>query len=88
VPLTTSAAPGECGIPRKGPKHDELQRELRGGGIEVFRRGRRLIPALLGRVLLVAARFTPGDAGRDLRHLAEELVRLDQRRPASRATSR
>ena len=45
-----------------------------------------MLMSLLGRLFRLAARLTPGEAGRDLDHVGAELVRLGQRRPP--ATSR
>ncbi len=46
-----------------------------------------MLVGLLGRLLRVVARFTPGEAGRDLDHFAQELVRLDRRGAQRRVTS-
>ncbi len=42
----------------------------------------------LGRSFQLLARFAPEEARADLRHVGEELVRLDRRRAQGRATSR
>lgn len=47
-----------------------------------------MLVGLIGRFLCVMARFTPGDAGHDLDHVGQELIRLDRRRGQPRATSR
>ncbi|MGI0129950.1 MAG: hypothetical protein ACREEC_07365 [Thermoplasmata archaeon] len=47
-----------------------------------------MILGLIGRVFRAAARFTPGESGRDLAHVGDELIRLDRRPRQRRATSR
>jgi len=47
-----------------------------------------MLLGLIGRLLKALARLRPGDARADLEHVGDELVRLDQRRPQRRATSR
>jgi len=44
--------------------------------------------SLIGRLLRVMARFRPGEEGRDLDHVGEELVRLDRTPRQRRTTSR
>jgi hypothetical protein len=43
---------------------------------------------LIGRAFRLLARFTDGEARRDLAHVGDELVRLDRRPPQAPATSR
>jgi hypothetical protein len=42
----------------------------------------------IGRTFRLLARFTPGDAGRDLDHVGQELERLERRGPHPATTSR
>lgn len=46
------------------------------------------IARLLGYLFRVIARFTPGEAGRELDQVGAELVRLEQHPPHAAATSR
>ena len=47
-----------------------------------------MIVRLIGYLFRAMARFTPGEAGRDLDHVGQELVRLERRPAAAAATSR
>ncbi len=47
-----------------------------------------MIARLLGSVLRAVAKLTPGEAGADLDHVGDELMRLDRRPPQTAATSR
>lgn len=47
-----------------------------------------MIARLIGYLFRVMARFTPGEAGADLDHVGQELLRLDRRSPQPSATSR
>jgi len=47
-----------------------------------------MIAGLVGRALRAVAKLTPGDAGKDLDRVGEELVRLDRRPAQPPRTSR
>ena len=47
-----------------------------------------MLLGVLGRLMKAVAKIRGGDAGSDLEHVGDELVRLDRRRPQPPATSR
>jgi hypothetical protein len=50
--------------------------------------GERMILGILGRLMQLVARLGPAGSREDLRHVGEELVRLDRWRRQPPATSR